>query len=150
MAITTYYPPVGFHFKVEFQDISGLSNQDTFFQQVTGFTRELEVETVKSGGENRFSFKLPMRAQYPNLVLTRGILLDSGLIKWATDAIEHLEIKTATVLVTLLNDQHEPLQTYQCINAWPQKWSISDFNAEESRLVIESMELAYQYFKIIN
>ncbi len=144
-----YYPPVGFHFKVEFQGIPGLKSQDAFFQEVTGLSRELEVETIKSGGENRFSYKLPTRGQYPNLVLKRGLFLDSGILGWVNDAIVNLDISPATVLVTLLNEKHQPLQTYQCVNAWPQKWSVDAFNAQESKIVVETMELVYQYFTII-
>ena len=55
MTNTTYYPPVGFFFRVEFRDIPGLKNQDSFFQEVSGLSRELETESVKSGGENRFT-----------------------------------------------------------------------------------------------
>ena len=66
-----------------------------------------------------------------------------------TDAIVNLDIKPATVLVSLLNEQHTPLITYKCVNAYPQKWSVSDFNAEESQLVVENLELIYQYFTII-
>jgi phage tail-like protein len=147
---TTYYPPVGFHFRVEFQGIPGVQNLDGLFQEVSGLSRELETEAIKSGGENRFTYKVPTRAQYQNLVLKRGLLVDSGLINWVNDAIYNLDIKPATVLVTLLNEKHEPLQTYQCVNAWPQKWSIADFNAQESRILVETMELFYQYFTIIN
>lgn len=149
MATATHYPPVSFHFRVEFQGIPGLQRQDAFFQEVTGLSRELETEPLKSGGENRFSFKLPTRAQYPNLVLKRGLFLESGVLNWVNDAIYNLDIQPVTVLVTLLNDKHEPLQTYQCVNAWPQKWSVADFNAQESRILVETMELVYQYFTII-
>lgn len=150
MALETHYPPVGFHFKVEFEGIPGrLHAQDAFFQEVTGLSRELETEQVKSGGENRFTYKLPTRGQYPNLVLKRGLFLDSGISGWVNDAILHMDITPVNVLVTLLNENHEPLQTYQCVNAWPQKWSVADFNAEESRIVVETMELAYQYFTIL-
>lgn len=149
MALSTYYPPVSFHFRVEFQDIPGVKKQDAFFQEVSGLSRELETESVKSGGENRFAFKLPTRAQYPNLVLKRGLFLDSGIISWANDAMINLDIKPATVIVTLLNEQREPLQAYKCVNAWPQKWSVADFNAQESRILVETMELYYQYFTII-
>lgn len=149
MASATHYPPVGFHFRVEFQDIPGLQQRDTFFQSVGGLSQELETESVVSGGENRFTFKLPTRGSYPNLSLKRGLFKDSGLIQWVKDAIEHLDIQPATVLVTLLNEQHTPLLTYRCVNAWPQKWSVSDFNAEESQIVVESLELAYQYFTIV-
>lgn len=149
MAVATYYPPVSFHFRVEFQGIPGITKQDAFFQEITGLTRELETEPLKSGGENRFTYKLPTRAQYPNLVLKRGLFLDSAILSWIDDAILNLDIKPATVIVALLNEQREPLQSYKCVNAWPQKWSIADFNAQESRILVESMELVYQYFTII-
>ncbi len=149
MASTTHYPPVGFHFRVDFQGVPGLKTQDAYFQEVSGLSRELETEPIKSGGENRFTLKLPVRAQYPNLVLKRGMFLDSALLKWADDAILHFDVKPVTVLVVLLNEQHQPLQTYKCVNAWPLKWNISNFNAEESRIVVETMELVYNYFTII-
>ena len=74
--------------------------------------------------------------------------MDSTLRTWCEDAIYNLNIEPATVWVTVLNDQHEPLQTYTFVNAWPKKWNVSDLNAESSELLIESLELAYQYFKI--
>ena len=150
MASNTHYPPVSFHFRVEFQDISGLHSQDAFFQEVSGLSRELETEQLKSGGENRFTFKLPTRGQYPNLVLKKGLFVDSGLAAWVNDAILNFDIQPATVIVSLLNENQEPLQAYKCVNAYPQKWSISDFNAQESQILVETMELYYQYFTVIN
>jgi len=148
MPTNDHYPPVGFHFKVEFQ---GVDSQpiDTFFQEVSGLSFDIESETVKSGGENRFSFKLPTRASYPNLVLKRGLVTESSLINWVNEAVETMEVSLATVIISLMNEQHEPLQTYKCVNAWPQKWSLSDFNAQDSKLVIETLELVYQYYKIL-
>jgi len=48
----------------------------------------------------------------------------------------------------LLNEEHEPLMTWNVVHAYPLKWAMADFNAEESKLVIETIELAYNYFKI--
>ena len=141
------YPPVGFHFKVEF-DLSGIGEQDFLFRDVSGISMQLEEETLSEGGENRFSHKFPGRASYDNLVLKRGLLVDSTLRKWCEDAIYNLSIEPTTVWVTVLNDQHEPLQVYTFVNAWPKKWNISDLNAMSSDIIIESLELAYQYFKI--
>ena len=66
----TYYPPAGFYFKVEIVGVAGM-NEDTEqrFQEVSGLSVEIETEELKEGGENRFSYKLPKRAKYPNLVL---------------------------------------------------------------------------------
>jgi len=145
--MSDFYPPVGFHFRVEF-GVDDVGDSDIFFREVSGLNMELEEEAIVEGGENRFVQKLPVRAKYPDLVLKRGLLKDSAVGKWCRAAIQDLDIKPATVWVTLLNEQHEPLQTYCFINAWPKKWQISDFNAENSELVVESMDLAYQYFTV--
>lgn len=140
-------PPVGFHFRVEF-DVPGATDRDMRFRDVSGLTMELEEFSYNEGGENRFSHKFPVRGRYPDLVLKRGLLVDSGLRGWIMDAIDNLVVSPATVWVTLLNAEHQPLQTYSVFGAWPKKWVISDFGAEASEIVIESLELAYKYFRV--
>lgn len=148
-----YYPPVGFHFRVEFGFLSSDTN-DVRFQEVSGLGAEVSTEDLAEGGENRFTHRLPTRAKYANLVLKRGLLTDSKLVNWITNAVENIEAnpdaddeKPTTVNVTLLNEEHQPLaDTYSFINAWPVKWSVSDFKAMDNSLVIETLELSYQYF----
>ena len=146
-----YEAPVGFHFKVEFTKIDGvtLTSNDHQFQSVSGLSVDLETEEIAEGGENRFKHKIPVRTKYPNLVLKRGMLLDSGIIDWCRKALENLEISPANLNVSLLNEKHEPLQTWSVVHAYPVKWDAGDFNAEESKLVIETLELTYNYFKIV-
>ncbi|WP_432695149.1 phage tail protein [Marinobacterium sp. YM272] len=141
------YPPVGFHFRVEF-DLANAGDADIRFREVSGLQMELEEETVIEGGENRYVQKLPVRAKYPDLVLKRGLITSSAVADWCRAAIQQLDIRPVTVWVTLLNESHEPLQSYVFVNAWPKKWQLSDFNAESSELVVESLELAYQYFEV--
>jgi len=142
-----YDLPVGFHFKAEF-DVPGASDRDMRFRDVSGLTMELEEQTLNEGGENRFSHKFPVRGRYPDLVLKRGLLIDSGLRDWIFDAVHNLVIRPSTVWVTLLDQDHAPLQTFTVVGAWPKKWVISDFSAESSAIVVESLELAYQYFRV--
>ncbi|HEY5564195.1 MAG TPA: phage tail protein [Rhodothermia bacterium] len=141
------YPPVGFHFRVEF-GLDGVEDNDFRFRDVSGLSMELEEETHNEGGENRFVQKFPVRGRYPDLVLKRGMLTDSRVTQWCKAAIQNLDIEPITVWVTLMNENHEPLQTYTFVNAWPKKWNASDLNAEASEIVVESLELAYQYFRI--
>jgi phage tail-like protein len=141
-----YYPPVGFHFKVEFGFLPSESN-DARFQEVGGLASELGIEEVAEGGENRFSHRLPTRGKYGNLILKRGLLVDSQLIDWCRDAIENFSFVPATVNVTLLNEKHEPLgDTYSFQRAFPIKWAVSDFKATDNAVVVETLELAYSYF----
>lgn len=147
--MASYYPPVGFHFKVEFTGISTKKN-DHQFQSVSGLSVDLETEEIAEGGENRFNHKLPVRTKYPNLVLKRGMLTDSGVIAWCRKAMEDFEFEPINVTVSLLDEKHEPLQTWSFSNAYPVKWSIGDFNAEENKIVIETLELSYNFFKILD
>lgn len=142
----SYYPPVGFHFKVEFSGV-GSGDSDSRFQEVSGLSAEIGTEEVQVGGENRFSYRLPTRAKYNNLVLKRGMLTDSGLISWFTNAIEHFEFKPADVSVYLLNEKHEITVSWIFMQAYPVKWMVSDLKAQDNSLVIETIELAYQFFR---
>lgn len=132
---------------VEF-DLPDAGEIEIGFRDVSGLTMKLEEETFNEGGENRFVHRFPVRARFPDLILKRGLLTNSALRTWCEAAINELDIQPVTVWVKLLNEAHQPLQTYTFVNAWPKKWSLSDFNAQTSEVVIESLELAYQYFRV--
>jgi phage tail-like protein len=140
------YPPVSFHFRVEFK-LDGVQEPDARFQEVSGLSAELGTEEILEGGENRFSHRLPTRAKYPNLVLKRGLLKDSRLIAWFRDALEEFSFAPVEVVVTLLNEEHEPLVGWSVVNARPAKWSVSDFKAQDGAVAVESIELCYDYFR---
>ena len=144
--MAVYYPPVGFHFRVEFPGI-GSGDSDTRFQEVSGLTAELGLEELQVGGENRFSYRLRTIAKYSNLVLKRGMLKDSGLISWFTKAIQEFDFKPVDVSVYLLNEQHEISASWVFMQAYPVKWVISDFKAQDNSIVVETIELCYQFFQ---
>jgi phage tail-like protein len=144
-----YYPPVGFHFKVEFVGIG--NDNDTRFQSVAGLNVEYDTESFKEGGENRFEHKLPVRSKYPDLSLKRGMLTDSKVIKWVLGILhdrDFINNKPVTINVQLLNEKHEQIKRWEIIDAWPKKWSVSDFNAQENSIVVETLDLAYKYFNV--
>ena len=144
--MASYYPPVGFHFKVEFDGIA--NEQDIRFQSVSGISAAApNSETYQEGGENRFTHRLPQRASYENLVLKRGMLVGSDLIAWFKDAIESFKFKPRNTTVTLLDAKHQPLEQWYFYKAWPTKWNVEGFDAEKSSLVIETVEFSYQYFE---
>jgi phage tail-like protein len=141
-----YYPPVGFHFRVE---VLGLGDdQDVRFTEVAGLSVELGTEDVPEGGENRFVQKYPLRAKYPELVLKRGLLVRSKVFDWVAGAIQSLEIEPRDVDVTLLNDDHQPLLTWHLVKAYPTKWAVADLNASGNTVAVETLQLFYQSFTV--
>jgi len=140
-----YEIPTVFHFKVEFN--LGEPDADNRFQEVTGLNAEIAVEEVREGGLNEYAHKLPTGAKYGNLVLKRGFITDSAITDWCRDALENFLFDPVDVDISLLNEEHEPLAAWQFMRAWPVKWSLSDFKAQDNALAVESMELAYRMFR---
>jgi phage tail-like protein len=141
-----YYPPWGFYYKVEFS--IGKNKNDVRFQSVSGLSVEYEYEEYKEGGENRFVHKLPVRTKYADLVLKRGMLTDSEVIKWCLAAFRDRDFKPSDIDIILMNEKGDPLRTWSITRAIPKKWTVSDLNANENALVIETLELTYQYFTV--
>ncbi|PWJ57469.1 phage tail-like protein [Dyadobacter jejuensis] len=148
-----YYPPVGFYFKVTFQGIDGVTDDDIRFQEVGGLTMEVELDEIRDGAAPQFAYKVPKRAKYSNLVLKRGMLKDSALIAWFDNAVDsyfnqfNISFSPCTVIVELMDENGDPLSTWQVNNAFPVKWQMSDFKANANEVVVETIELAYQNFK---
>lgn len=135
-----------FHFRVEFLGLPA-GDVDTRFQSVSGLSSTIEADSLREGGENRFEHQLPTRTSYSDLVLKRGFVKSSELLKWCRDAMQSLEIRPVDLNVVLLNADHEPAMTWKVKHAWPKKWSVADFNAESSAIAIETLELGYHYFR---
>ena len=139
------FPPAGFHFKVEFQDLED-EDVEVRFQSVTGLTVDIQTESLREGGEHRFEHQLPLRSKYSNLILKRGLVSNSSLIQWCRSTFQSLIVQPKSVLVKLLNEQHDPLMSWNIVHAWPKKWSVSEFNAEQNSLVIETPRITISLF----
>jgi phage tail-like protein len=137
---------VGFYFKLSFK------GEDAAFQEVSGMSKETGVEEVVCGGENRFKYRLPTVATSQNLILKRAMVASgSKLVSWCASSIEGgmtKPIETHDLSVNLLDATGKVCKTWIFYNAYPVKYSVSDLKSQENDLVIESIELAYNYFKI--
>ncbi len=129
----------------------GGSGIDTAFQEVSGLTQKLGVEEVAGGGENRFKYRLPAAPSCNNLVLKRGVTAaKSPLAKWCGETLTDgmaAPIATKDVIVVLLEDQGMCTLGWTFHKAYPVQWEASKFNSQEGAILIETIELAYQYFK---
>jgi phage tail-like protein len=142
------YPPVGFHFLVVFELFPQTPN-DFRFQEVSGLEVDMEMEQIKEGGQNRFTHSLPVRNRYTDITLKRGMFIGSGITLWCKNAIENFVFQPTNVLISLLNADHLPLQSWYVVNAIPKKWQVTSFNAQENSVAIESLVLSYNYFTSI-
>lgn len=136
------YQTVNFHFNVSFPAF----RDDIRFQSVTGLDSTIETEPVKEGGENRFEHVLPVRRKYGPLTLKRGVLKprDSDLSQWLKKAFDdEIVVPQQTVIISLLNEEHDALMHWTINNVWPLSWKIGELNAEQGAVLIETLELNY-------
>jgi phage tail-like protein len=73
-----------------------------------------------------------------------------GLTDWCKETMENFNFETRSLTIDLLNEAHEPLMTWNVVNAIPVKWAIDAFNSSESKIAIETLEFSYQYFTRIS
>ncbi len=143
------YQIVGFHFKVFF---SGFPiGEDISFQSVSGLDVQIEKEVLKEGGENHFEHQLPGRSTYSTLTLKRGIIKpkNSTLSKWCQHAFQDQIIEPLKIVnVELLDPDHAVLMQWELSHVWPISWKVGELNAERGEVLIETLELNYNYFKV--
>ena len=144
--MANYYPPVSFSFQVK---IAGnRADVDTGFQEVSGLSVELPLTEVKEGGENRFVHRVPEQAKYQNLVLKRGVMLASSpLFDWCKSTLESdlgTRVQPKDMTVSLLDQNQKSVMRWSVVRAWPVKWTISEFKAQENAIAIETLEMSFQ------
>ena len=129
-----------------------MDDKEQRFQEVSGLSFEVETEELKERGENRFVYKLPKRTKYPNLVLKRGLLKGTKILDWIKAALDGYFIaldygfKPADILITLMDEEGGEAAVWNVVQAYPLKLTTADFKAHENTIVVETIEMAYQYF----
>jgi phage tail-like protein len=141
----TDYPQPKFHFQVEW------GGARIGFTEASGLDVETEVIEYREGASPEYSkLKIPGMQKYPNVTLKRGVFKsDNEYFEWwNTVALNTVERRD--VIVSLLNEAHEPVVVWKVKNAWPAKIASTDLKADGNEIAIESVELAHDGLTIQN
>ncbi|MDB5678524.1 phage tail protein [Sphingomonas bacterium] len=114
------------------------------FAKVRGLTRETKVESFREGGVNDHEHKLASLTTYGNLVLERG-LADPLLYVWHQAVVEGV-IKRAVITISLRDAEDKTVWSWNVLNAYPVKWSVTDLDANSGQVAAESVEFAHTGF----
>jgi phage tail-like protein len=144
-----FFLPVSFYFKIT---IAGF-DAESDFQEVTGLTMSIDTVALNEGGQNLYVHNLPIRAKPERLVLKRGLKVSSDMANWCREAIEEFSFRPKDIQISLLDPRTQenqgpqsPLASWYLTNAFPVKWSVSNFNAMNNEVAIETIELQYHRF----
>jgi phage tail-like protein len=117
---------------------------NTWFSEVELPAGEVEVIEYREGADKTSAArKLPGRVRYGNAVLRRGISGRTELFEW-WKAVRDGTIDRRTVVITLHDEQQQPVQRWVLRNAWPAKYEASDLNAKGNEVMVETLELAVE------
>jgi phage tail-like protein len=138
------YPMPKFHFSVEWAPGTKMG-----FTEVTGLTMESDMIEYREGSSPEFhKIKQPGLQKLSNITLKRGTFQgDIEFHDWM-ETISMNTVKRRDVTIKLLNEKHEPVFTWQVLNAWPVKVQSSDLKADGNEVAIETMEIAHEGIKI--
>lgn len=139
------YPISKFHFQVEW------GGAKIGFTEVTGLEVSTEVIEYRDGASPEYhKIKMPGMQKFSNITLKRGTFKgDNDFYNWwNTVALNTIERRD--VIISLLNENHEPVVVWKVKNVWPVKVQSTDLKADGNEVAIETIELAHEGLTIQN
>ena len=139
------YPLTGFHFSVKWSD----SDENVSFSDVSGLNVSAKVIEYREGTNKEYTtFKMPGLKTFSNVTLKRGSMAsDNGFFDWF-NKIANNTVERRDVIISLLDEKHEPVITWSLKQAFPVKYVPGDLSASKSEVLFESIELAYESFTV--
>jgi phage tail-like protein len=162
--LTPSNPLTGFRFAVSFSDASSPGGLLTLgslltiggvlpsvggFSEVTGLDSSIEMFDYKEGGRNDFVHKFATRASYGNLNFKRGVALTPDLWQWFDKVRQGSFGARRGVTITHLQADGTPALVWNVTRALPLKYTGPSWNAGQSSVAIESIEMAHEGLELI-
>lgn len=119
------------------------------FSECSGLDATLQVEEYAEGGENRYVHKFPTRMTYSNIVLKRGITLAEDLWNWHADYVNGKGKRRDGVII-LRSELQIPVKTWIFKRGLPLKWTGPTFNAAQSAVAVESLEIMHEGLELLS
>lgn len=133
------YPMSKNHFQVQW------GGNNIGFMEVSGLAIEIDIIPYREGSAKESSERLmPGQKRYTPIVLKRGIVKnDDEFYKWINSAQFNV-IERRDVIISLLNESHEPVVVWKVKNTFPSKLEYSPLYSRGSEVAIESLTLVHE------
>ena len=110
-----------------------------------GLTVEYEVEEYKEGGENEFVHRLPGRAKYQNIKLSRPVDADTLQVMQYLSAVQ-TNLRRDPGVIELHDGADQPLMKWSLRGVYPVKWTGPTMDLGSNTVAIEALELSHEGF----
>jgi len=97
---------------------------------------------LEEGGLNISAHKKMGNNRSPNLILKKIVNKNNELINWYHKNINS-KFEKKNISIILMDSKHEEIKRWDIHNAFPCRWKCSTFDANDSSLLLEIIEIAY-------
>ena len=138
------FPPTNFHFRVLFPELEDPEQLDSHFASIDGL--EARTSLMDDPEMNPLESSIP-KPGFSVLTLKRAArgYGESALIRWLflhfNNSGNH-SWKKATI--EILNEEHQPFMIFTIRNVFPKSWRLSELNAMNGDILMETIELYYE------
>lgn len=128
----------GFNFRVEIEGVQGGA-----FKACSGLKIETEIFEYAEGGDNSTTRKLIGASKVGNIILRKGHVESDALWKWRDELVKaDGSVKRRNLSIIVCDDDGSEINRWNLFDAWPVRWEMSDFDAEQSQALVEVLEIA--------
>jgi phage tail-like protein len=118
------------------------------FSECSGLEISMDIEEYKEGGNNRTTLRFPTRVKWTNLKLKRGVTIAADLWNWHYGFVQG-QVKRRDGVVTLQDEQQNPVKRWSFTRGLPVKWTGPSLNASQNQVAVEELEIAHEGLKLL-
>jgi phage tail-like protein len=139
------YPFTTFNFAVEInRGESAEPLVEAAFSDCDGLEMSIEIKTIREGGSNNRQIRLNGPAAFGQLTLKRGMTENFDLWRWFEDSVADPRLRASAEVVLLAADGNTERARVVLSRGVPVKIKVPAFNARDSQIAIEELQVAYE------
>jgi phage tail-like protein len=134
-------PATSLRFTVTIDGHGSLGN----WTKCEGLTVEYDVHEYSEGGLNGYVHRLPGRAKYQNIKLTRPIDATSAALMGWVASIQAVGSRV-TAQIAVVDPEGKPIAFWNLLGVFPVRWTGPNLDVDTAQVATESLELAHNGF----
>lgn len=134
-------PALSLHFTVLIDGHSSLGN----WTKCEGLTVEYDVHEYAEGGLNAYVHRLPGRAKYQNIKLTRPIDATSAAVVGWVASVQAVGSRV-TAQIAVRDAAGNTVTAWNLLDVFPVRWTGPNLDVDAAQVATESLELAHNGF----
>ena len=133
------YPISSFHFEVEW------GGSRVGFTEISGLDMTNEIIEYREGSYLDYHVtKMPGMSKFDQLTCKRGIMRgDNEFYDWLL-TIKLNDVERRDLTISLLNEDHEPVATWQALSCFPCSLKGPSLNATGNEVAVEELGICFE------